>query len=207
MDRGTLTRSGAVVATLSSMAIAFAVMFVTAAPASAHAHLVKIDPANKAAISTPLTKATLTFDENMREPAAIVVTGPSGQRVDKGAAQVVDKIATAQLQVDDPGHYTIAYRVVSADGHPVTGQTTFTYQPAASPTPTGGGSPSAAAAVRGTTAKADPHANHPDQQGGTGNGWIIGGVVGLALLGGLILLKQRRRVVGTVPTATGEDAV
>lgn len=170
-----------------------------ASPASAHAHLVKIDPADKAAISTALTKVTLTFDEAMREPAAIVVTDASGARVDKGVAQVLDKTATARLQIVDPGRYTIAYRVVSDDGHPVTGQSTFTYQPAGSATP------SATAATGGASTEADPHANHQEQQGGTGNGWMIGGIAGLALLGGFALLTMRRRGLGSPAAATGKD--
>lgn len=174
-------------------------MLVAASPASAHAHLVKIDPADKAAVRTALTKVTLTFDEAMREPAAIVVTDPTGARVDKGAAQVVDKIATAQLQVGKPGSYTIAYRVVSDDGHPVTGQTTFTYQPVGSPTPS---APAGEASAK--VSAADPQANHHQEQGGTGNGWIIGGIAGLGLLGGIALLTLRRRGVGTA-AATGKD--
>jgi len=202
--RGVLTTSGALVATLSGLALTFAVMLVTATPASAHAHLVKIDPADKAAIRNPLTKVTLTFDENMRAPAAIVVTAPTGARVDKGAAQVLDKTASARVQVVTPGRYTIAYRVVSADGHPVTGQTTFTYQPVGSPTPSAAVSSSPAGGGAAARNPADPHANH-EEQGGTGSGWVIGGVAGLALLGGFALLIVRRRALGSAPAATGRD--
>lgn len=193
-----IVRRGAL--TSLSVLIAFAALLVTAAPASAHAHLVKINPANKAAIEAPPTWVTLTFDENMREPAAIVVTDPTGARVDNGAAaQVVDKTARARLRVVDPGRYTVAYRVVSADGHPVTGQSTFTYRPAGSATP------SAAAAGGGAnvTTSVDPHANH--KQGGIGNVWVIALIAGLALLGGLTLLTNRRRGRTSALLPAGED--
>lgn len=203
--RGALTTFGALVATLSGLAVAFAVLLVTAAPASAHAHLVKIDPANKATIRTILTKVTLTFDENMREPAAIVVTDQTGARMDRGAPQVVDKTASAAIQLANPGRYTIAFRVVSADGHPVTGQTTFTYQPVGSPTPSAPVAQSASPAAGGAASASDPHANH-DEQGGIGTGWVIGGLAGLALLGGVALLTTRRRGLGSASSATREDS-
>ena len=52
----------------------------------------------------------------------------------------------------DAGTYQVAYRVVSADGHPVTGAITFTITGGAPPTPTAAPTAATAASAAGTSA-------------------------------------------------------
>lgn len=86
--------------------------------------------------------------------------------------------------------YTVAYRVLSDDGHPVTGQSSFAYQPAGtsttSPPALGSAAPPAASAG---------HSHHNGEPGdASSSGWLLGGIAGLAALGGFGLLAARRRV-------------
>lgn len=97
-----------------------------AVPASAHAALVSTDPGDGARLNNAPTKVTLEFNENLASPAFIVITAPDGARVKTGAVEAIDKTVTATVaSVDMKGIYSMSYRVVSVDGHPVEGSTTF----------------------------------------------------------------------------------
>jgi hypothetical protein len=69
----------------------------------------------------------LTFSENVRAPAFVILTGPGDVRFDQGPPQILNATVTERLSSTAPdGKYTLAYRVVSADGHPVGDELTFT---------------------------------------------------------------------------------
>ena len=103
-----------------------AILVLGAVPASAHAALVSTDPGDGARLNTAPTKVTLEFNENLASPAFIVITAPDGARVKTGAVEAIDMTVSATVaSVDMKGIYSMSYRVVSADGHPVEGSTTF----------------------------------------------------------------------------------
>jgi methionine-rich copper-binding protein CopC len=118
----------ALAATVGALALAVA----TAAPASGHTSLVRTVPEDGAVVRTAPTRVQLEFDEPVSSPATVVVTGPSG-RVDHRRAVVSGHTVTAEVDVTkrsvDVGRYTVAFRVVSTDGHPVAGESTFEYLP------------------------------------------------------------------------------
>lgn len=94
--------------------------------AYAHAALLGTDPGDGAQLSTAPTTVTLTFSENVASPAFVVITAPDGSRVPTGKVAAVDNTVTATVSpVDIKGTYSMSYRVVSADSHPVEGGTTF----------------------------------------------------------------------------------
>ena len=99
-----------------------------AAPAKAHDRLVRVDPAAGARTERAPAQVQLVFDQAVgRRFATVVVTGPDGADLAAGPARVVDGTVTQPLDPTGPsGAYTVAYRVVSADGHPVTGTSTYT---------------------------------------------------------------------------------
>jgi methionine-rich copper-binding protein CopC len=166
-----------------------------ATPASAHAHLVRAVPGDGATVVTAPARVRLVFDENVRTPAALVVTGPSGTRVDQGRAQVLDNTASIRVDVMMAGQYTVAFRVVSADGHPVSARTSFRFTP--------GGSAHPGTAQPGMTQAG--HAGHEaaDAGGGFSRGRVIGIVAGAGLLAGLALLTVRRLPGGLVNPDSG----
>jgi methionine-rich copper-binding protein CopC len=164
-------------------------LVVTAPAASAHAVLVSSNPPSGATLAHPPSTVSLTFDENVRAPAFVVVTGPGGVRVDDREAQILDATVTARLKPTAPaGAYTVAYRVVSSDGHPVEGQLTYmvtTGAPATGSTGSTGsaGSKGSAAAVASTASADGGHLVH-----------VLGGfAVVIAGAGALVFERLQRR--------------
>ncbi|MFM8515774.1 MAG: copper resistance protein CopC [Actinomycetota bacterium] len=102
--------------------------------ASAHSDLVGTTPADGAVIAEAPASITLQFNEEPLDSLVdVVITDAEGDVVAMDAAEA----AGTDVLVPWPGSlgagdYTVAYRVVSADGHPVTGTFTFTYTGGAS---------------------------------------------------------------------------
>lgn len=101
--------------------------------ASAHAILVRSQPAKDETVSTAPKRIDLWFDAAVRnEYLALAVIDSEGKRVDNhDAEQTLTDGANIHATVVDltPGTYTIRYRVVSEDTHIVTGKFQFTVKP------------------------------------------------------------------------------
>jgi hypothetical protein len=144
-------------------------------------------------VKAPLDAVRLTFTEAVSAPAYVVVTGPAG-RADAGAAQVRGAGVSVGLRSDlAAGRYTVVYRVVSDDGHPL--EDTFTFQlsaaapaavsagPSSSPSPLASAAPAAAAAAA-LPASSD-HSGH----------WLMGfaGVAMVVAGAGALLYERHQR--------------
>lgn len=102
--------------------LSLALLLVGSGPASAHASLVESDPEDGATLEAAPLAVTFTFSENIGTPAYVAVTAPNGSNVDVSDVRALDKEVTATVaEVGQKGRYTVSYRVVSADGHPVEG--------------------------------------------------------------------------------------
>lgn len=143
---------------------------VGAGPAVAHAALVTSDPRDGARLAQLPGRVSLTFTEEVSSPAYVVVRTSGGEQLASGdpdveGATVSQALETTGAGGEVSGEVTVAYRVVSVDGHPVTGDITFTVAPPASDPsdPSGGpGDPTAeptadpdAAADAGADAETD----------------------------------------------------
>lgn len=97
-----------------------------AAPASAHAAMIGSDPEDGTSMAAAPTSITFSFNENVSRRAQVAVAAPDGSQVEVSDVRAVDGSVTATLaDVDQRGTYSASYRVVSADGHPVTGTVTY----------------------------------------------------------------------------------
>ncbi len=96
--------------------------------ASAHDALVSATPADGTSSDTAPTELSLEFSGAVQELGAeVAVTGPDGDAATQGDPEVVDATLTQPLTPDLPaGTYSVVWRVTSADGHPISGTTTFT---------------------------------------------------------------------------------
>ena len=108
------------------LAALFLVLVSTAGPATAHATLVSSNPKDGATLDSEPATVSLTFNEDVSTPAQLQVTAPDGSTLADedptvDGTKVTQSIGSAGLA----GTYTIAYRVVSADGHPITGELTY----------------------------------------------------------------------------------
>ncbi|NHI08640.1 transport integral membrane protein [Streptomyces sp. KO7888] len=101
-----------------------------AGPASAHAALASTDPGDGTVLRRAPAHVTLTFSESVGlRDDSFRVLDPGGHRVHTGEAGRADGRAdTARVALPGElgeGTYTVAWRVVSADSHPVSGAFTF----------------------------------------------------------------------------------
>lgn len=103
-------------------AVAVAVLWPTGA--WAHATLESTEPANDALIQTAPGRVTLRFDEAVDAGlGGVQVIAPDGRRIDRGRVTSADGHRTLEVPVTGSaeGTYTVAWRVVSDDGHPLAG--------------------------------------------------------------------------------------
>jgi copper resistance protein C len=106
-----------------------------AAPAQAHDYLVSSTPAAGSTITTPPERVTLTFDAAVLNTGngsdVLTVTGPDGKHFETACPVVRNDDVSAAVRLGPAGTYTVGWRVVSADGHPIADTITFRYAPAA----------------------------------------------------------------------------
>jgi methionine-rich copper-binding protein CopC len=163
-----------------------AALLLGAAPAWAHSQLEGSSPADGTSVATPPSSVSLTFNEDV-QPGFTVITliGPDGKDYHRGDVTETDQTVTVgALPLGPVGVYQIGYRVVSADGHPVSGKTSFTL------TTAGPGSPDAK--VPAAAPDAVPSAAPADTGGAPVWPWIVGAVVLVA--GGVVLALRLGRV-------------
>ena len=175
--------------------------------ASAHSELVSSDPADGARLDAPPMVVSFTFNEPLLPDfVRFIATDPSGATGDLPVSSVEGSTATIDWPVEAPGgEWTVNYRVVSQDGHPIEGGITFAYA-AASPTPTSSsGSPTPAPTPSPSTSSAQPSptptsavpspATSPAADSATGpSGLAIAGIaVGLIIAVGIVVALVARR--------------
>ena len=119
-----------------------------AAPAAAHDAAESSAPAAGASLPAPPEQVSVTFNNTpLGIGAAFSVKDAAGTEWAEGPVDIVDNVASQKLKAGGPaGEYTVAWRVVSADSHPIEGTFTFTAAsagqgaaPATSPAPAGAG--------------------------------------------------------------------
>ncbi len=146
--RPALRRLLAMLATAAAVLVA---VLAPAAPASAHAVLLRTSPDSGAILSDPPSSVTLTFNEPVRLVRQdIGVVGPDGRAVPGARAALTGNGSVLRIPLTGhlpKGTFLVSYRVISADSHPVAGGFSFSI-----------GAPSkvAPASTGGTGAAEDP---------------------------------------------------
>ncbi|MDX2270361.1 MAG: copper resistance protein CopC [Cyanobacteriota bacterium] len=94
-------------------------------PALAHAALRHTQPADQEVLVNSPPEVVLHFNETV-EVTQLRVLNAAGETVVQGSPVVAGEQATVSLQTDLPrGLYTVSWRAISADGHPVRGGFVF----------------------------------------------------------------------------------
>lgn len=202
---------GAVLAALLGTQVA------VAAVASAHDELESSTPTADAALTAPPQEVTLTFSEPVNaEFSEVVVSAPGGASVTVGDPQVAGGVLTQPLAaLSESGTYRVAWRVVSGDGHPISGEFAFSLAVPAAVTPSATAEATTGAATEtatGSTSTAGQSAPPPPPTGssevvvsaevssastedGGSNGPVIGLVAVLVIavaIGGVLAARRRR---------------
>lgn len=132
------TRRG--LSALLCMLAALTVAWAVPTPAAAHTGLIDSTPTAGAGLDKPPTRMALTFREDV-DPryATLTLTVADAEPVPlKVSVNEATVTAAPPTGTTGSGTWTVAYRVVSADGHPVTGALSFSVEPpaVAGPSPT-----------------------------------------------------------------------
>jgi methionine-rich copper-binding protein CopC len=174
---------------LSALLAAAVLVLCTATPADAHTTLKEASPGPGTTVRPP-ARIVLTYTDPVILPQ-VVLTDASGGRHESGRAQAVDNKVTQQVGGPlAPGVYQVGWRVVAADGHPVSGEYRFTVQGASGSGQTAGGTASSAP-VQTATTSAGPEASN-NGSSGSGWWWVALGAALAALVAAAIALARRR---------------
>ncbi|KQR27351.1 MULTISPECIES: copper resistance protein CopC [Curtobacterium] len=170
-------------------------------PASAHSALTSSTPADGAVVTEPLQTVDLTFSEaplaGLDAGLRIQVTDAAGTDVATGDVTVSG--TTMRRAVDlDRGNYTVLWRYVSPDGHPIEGTLAFDYRAAAAvptpsatgaPTPTASTAPTPSATATATGASDGAPSSSPGIAPGV---WVALGAGTVLVAGAVVVLLLRR---------------
>lgn len=114
-----------VLAALAAL-LATAALTFSAAPALAHSELVGSTPADGDVVDVAPAELVLEFNETIQELGTeVVVTGPDGASAADGDLAVDGELVTQPLLDGGAGTYTVVWRAVSADGHPISGELAY----------------------------------------------------------------------------------
>ena len=117
---------------LAALLLGGAFVLTGAQAASAHAELLSTTPEDGAALDQAPAEAVLTFNEPVQLIDGSIRLFPGDEDPLTLDAHVSNTSVVAPLPATlDDGAYALSYRVVSADGHPVSGAITFTIGQAA----------------------------------------------------------------------------
>jgi len=188
------------------VAASAALVVVPALPASAHNYLVSSTPAEDAVVTEqPGTVSLETNDDllEVEDGAVIQVRGPDGRFYGDGCTAVAGASAETQVVLGAPGEYTVGWKVVSTDGHPISGTWAFTWQPVDGiALAEGSDEPGACGGTSAAAPEASAPADESDAPGESSEAasaaptdalWIVGGVLLAAVAAIVTWLVVRRR--------------
>jgi methionine-rich copper-binding protein CopC len=164
-----------------ALAAAAVLLLFACAPAIAHTDLESSDPKDGATLESAPEQLTLTFGEDLlSQGGKLTAKDDTGVQVNLGPVQVKGaRLTAAWPATADAGTYSVAYRAVAADGHPLEGRIRFTVTPSGQ-TPTASATP-----VTATEPPPQPSASNP---------WIVAApllLIAALAAGGLYVWRSR----------------
>ena len=97
-------------------------------PAAVHAHssLEEASPKEGETVKETVKNFQLTFDTKVESGSSFIVKGKDGQVIEPQDLQVTgDTVSGALPEKLEPGPYQVEWKVIGADGHPVSGSYSF----------------------------------------------------------------------------------
>ena len=198
---------------LAGLAVAVVAMLATAASASAHDRLISSDPAAGQSLTEAPDTVSLTFSADVLDVGAAVVVSDDGGTDWVSAAPTVD--GTTVTAVLDPGlpeaGYQVRWRVVSSDGHPITGVVPFVVGDGSTDGSTDGAADPGEVSTPGTDTQRGTTQGDTQTQGAQEDEGplrvVLVGAGGAAVAVALFVLVQyfRRRSDGGGPDEAGND--
>ncbi|MET1051486.1 MAG: copper resistance CopC family protein [Mycetocola sp.] len=205
-------------------------------PAQAHNAFVSSNPAEGSVVTEQVgtfavTTSDLLLDSGTDSPTTYIqVRGPGDSALyyGDGCATVDGATVTMPAQLGAAGDYTVLWGVVSADGHPITGEFGFTWAPADgqelgegfAAAPTCGVAPPASespapetaapvtptdSATTAPSASSSPAASADDASASAADILWIGAAVGVLVIAAIVVLVVVRSRAGTSIPAESSD--
>lgn len=172
---------------LAFLAVLMLVLLAPLSPASAHDAVTGTNPEDGQNLETVPEAIDIVFtDTPLSLGSQILVEDDQGENWAAGEVEISGNTASQALQPDTPaGEYTVTWRVVSSDSHPIEGTFSFTAaeaaaDPSSTPsTPASSQSPPAATTTKPTTAPTTDAAAPASE---VATGFPIGFVIALGVL-------------------------
>lgn len=197
---------------LSALLLATLAVLVPVAPAQAHDRLVSSDPESGATLDSAPEEIGLTFSANVQDIGGSVdLTDADGEKVSVGSPEVDGTTVTTAVEDDlSAGDYEVRWRVVSSDGHAISGVVDFTVEGDEGSSDEGSDSASSSSEFSQAPTSSDAETSSPESSGtsdeasesagseeesGTSPAMLLlaAGVVVVVLGAGAVLLRSWRR--------------
>lgn len=195
-----------------SAATIAALVLLVAAPAYAHNYLVDSTPAEGETLTVLPDEFSVTTNDTLLDLAgdgggfAIQILDSNGGYYGDGCVSIRDESLSTMAALGDAGDYRMLWQLVSADGHTISDEINFTWQPDAdqvlsealdAPPACGGGSleestpPAASEAPEGS----DPDASESGVNVDAETAILVGGAIALVLIAGvaIFLISVKRK--------------
>ena len=187
-------------AVLAAVLLAVAAAVGVASPAQAHDQIISTSPSEDGHVDTAPAEVSMVYTDSLIEVGAVVLVMDDDEKDWADGPVALDgPNATQAIKAGMPdGVYQVRWRVVSSDGHPISGVYDFAVGTATLTADTG------TETASNTQATADPAAAGPDE--GTASGapsttrtvsstvviGLLGAIAGIAVFGGVLWFRSRR---------------
>lgn len=202
----TRSRPGALLAAL----LVLPLLLLGSPAALAHDTLISTTPKKDSSVSPP-DSVEFTYSANiLQQGAAVRVIGPDGQDATEGGLTIEGPKLTQPLAKNlAGGKYTVVWRVLSSDGHPISGRFAFSVKGA--PGESADDSSSEPGSFRKVTSTATPTGLPPQQKptDATDNEPVLilgGAAAALLLIAGGAVVARRRLTDDDAPEAEDADS-
>lgn len=119
-----------ILSSLATLSLSLAAIIGVSSPALAHSDELKTSPEQGSTVEAGRIPITLTFGEELLTgdesiSHEVVVANEAGELIPALCASAEGFDLSTAAAIDQPGKYTVTWRTVSADGHPVDGTFDF----------------------------------------------------------------------------------
>lgn len=185
--------------------LAGAAVFAVAGPAQAHNYVVSTIPASGSVLTQLPEQFSVTTNDNLLNLAGqgngfvMQIRDAGGAYYGDGCVTVQGATMSAAAALGAPGAYTIAWQLISTDGHTVSDEIPFTWQPDAgqpAPSPSSATPPNCHGAHPAATSAATSPPSVPPAASTVPLGnvlWIGGAILVVGLAAGTTMLVVTRR--------------
>ncbi len=202
-------------ASATTLAVVGGAVLGLAAPASAHNYMIASTPKVDGTL-TSLPKAfEITTNDKLLDIGgsnagfAYRIVGPDGKYYEDGCLDVDGPSMTTKAALGASGKYTVEWQIVSADGHTVSDEYTFTWKAPSGFTPATGSTepPTCATASNGSTTAATTNGTVSGSTDSATTDALFIGAGGVVVVGAVVavLLLLRRRPAAPSPDEPDED--